>query len=145
MFRKMEFLPTVIFLPIYKKIGVIRADFFKLEFLHYPLLSSDAAVFFIRRAPRFCLLLMLATRLLLLGRSTLAPPLSAIRCCPSTRSRPRWEKSRVGGRANIAGRHTQATADKHSQVLGYLSLSHWWTAGGWRRTSHCPSRVYIFS
>lgn len=106
----MEFLPTVIFLPIYKKIGIIRADFFKLEFLHYPLLYSAAAVFFIWRAPRFCLLLMLATRLLLLGRSTLAPPLSAICCCPSTRSRPRWEKSRVGGE----GKHRWKAHAGHS-------------------------------
>lgn len=130
MFRKTEFLPTVIFLSIYRKIGVIRADFFKLEFLYYLLLYSAAAVFFIRQAPCFCLLLMLATRLLPLRRSTLAPPQSAIRCCPSTRSLSGWEKAGFEGRANIAERHTQATADKHSQVPGYLLLSHWWTAGG---------------
>lgn len=46
MFRKMEFLPTVIFLSIYKKIGIIRVDFFKLNFFLLPLaLFSCCCIF----------------------------------------------------------------------------------------------------
>lgn len=47
----MEFLPTVIFLPIYKKIGIIRADFFKLEFFILPFAVFSCCCIFYLTSP----------------------------------------------------------------------------------------------
>lgn len=131
----MKFLPTVIFFLYLKKNKNRHHQswtfFFKMDF-YYLFVYSMAVVFFIQQVSCFCLMLVLAIRVLTLKTSAIGSAKHLCNqqayCYPSTRPLcPEWERSMRGGKAGercwqaYTGHKWQGTA----RYWKYLSWSHW--------------------